>query len=233
MKRIFAVFIFICTTLSSANVQAAWLQDYEGTIGNNKIGLTLIKKSPRADDDNRFINAHYFYSQYLIDIPLKIKSQDGRNLILEELDKNGDLVAIFTLYFEKKDPRSKEESKHDLDTDVLTGTWQNIKNGDKLEVYLNMHQGVSGDGDGGRCGLTLDDYKKLEGRVKKFHAAILSKDTQTLKSEFNYQMPVTDKTVELFSRIIPHALFCNYQGFMIGRGITWFDETGQIITNNH
>jgi len=73
------------------------------------------------------------------------------------------------------------------------------------------------------------NYKKLEGRVKKFHAAILSKDTQTLKSEFNYQMPVTDKTVELFSRIIPHALFCNYQGFMIGSGITWFDETGQII----
>ncbi|MBA4077997.1 MAG: hypothetical protein C0508_23415, partial [Cyanobacteria bacterium PR.023] len=152
-----------------------------------------------------------------------------RKIVIEEFDQEGKLRGTFDLFFERLDPKKTIADEGELQETVLTGTWKSATNEQSLPVYLRKHQGVSGDAKGGRCGLSVEQYKKLEDRVKLFHSLVIQKNSARLQAEFSYSKPIREEMSNRFKDIVPHSLFCNLDGFMLGSGVVWFDHDGKII----
>lgn len=96
---------------------------YEGTLGQARIGLTLIVKA-----DNTITGGHYFYAKYLTDIPLTGALQPGTVTL------KGQDGGSFDLKF--KGNGSEGGKPMDFNTSVgLEGTWS--KDGKSLPVKLD------------------------------------------------------------------------------------------------
>ena len=209
---------------------AAWLTDYSGTLGDKKIGLTIATEDiDYVMGNSKVLGLHYYYTQHFQDIPLSLKKQEGRNIIFEEYAQHGELIGTFNLTFAKQDPQKHFHSKEDLNAEVLVGTWDSANGAKNYPVYLMMEDSVTGDGNGGRCGLDGQSYIHLQEKIRKFHVAAVNGDAKTLKKDFNFTLPHSPSWKKEIAKTVPHDLFCNYQGYMLGNGIIWFDSEGNII----
>jgi hypothetical protein len=210
--------------------QAAWLSDYRGSIGDHPIGLTIeAPEIMNSKSSNRIVRLHYYYVSHLQDIRLLLKEQNGRTVVFDELDAKGQLVATFNLTLAKTDPQNHFRTKDDLDGDILIGDWVRVDGAQTLPVYLQLQDNVTGDGFGGRCGLHAQDYLAFQEHVKQFYVAAKDGDEKTLKKKFKFKMPHSEVWRKEISKTIPHDLFCNWQGYMLGNGIVWFNDDGSII----
>jgi len=224
----------VSAILIATQASAATLHDYRGTIGKLKIGLTIVAANeamgkPLAED--AIINVHYFYVSKLIDIPLKLISFSGRDISFAENDANGKLIATFKLNFPTRDPNHHFVSADDLRNEVLIGTWISAS-GQSLDVYLKSESDVIGDDQGGRCDLSAENYSKLQDRVRLFYRAAMKNDTATLQKKFKIKIPKQASWHKELASSVPHDLFCNGQGFMLGRGIVWFNPDGSVARIN-
>lgn len=227
------IFIFFIAIFFVSPALADWHNDYVGKIGDNEIGLT-ITTNDLSWGTNKEYNAsdikssHYFYKKWLKDIPLKVVSLNGRNVVIEEYNENGKVNGRFELSFEKQDPQHHFSTQDDLIKEVMVGSWVGADGKNKLPVYLMLHQGVSVTDDGSRCD---PNYPTAEKRIQEFYFAILKNDTKTLKEKFN-SPKLSKKARDLIAQSTPHDLFCNWKGIMLGNGIVWFDNGGNIIKVN-
>ncbi|HEY8191224.1 MAG TPA: hypothetical protein VIG74_02275, partial [Alphaproteobacteria bacterium] len=130
----------------------------------------------------------------------------------------------------EKDPQNHYQGDPILWENVLIGERKSTDN-KKLPVYLHSTRGGYIDADSARCGLTIEQYKKAEVRIQKFYIAATTGDVRTLKEEFGYELPSQQILRDEISKSIPHDMFCNYQGIMLGNGVVWFDFDGNPIKN--
>ncbi|MBG1233793.1 hypothetical protein [Aestuariivirga litoralis] len=209
----------------------AGLHDYSGTLGKQSIGLSVASSDSGAFTQSGISSLHYFYVSKLKDIPLKLVSFTGRDIVLEEDDAAGKPVATFKLSFAKQDPQKHFSSKDDLVNEVLVGSWVPAS-GTPQDVYLSEQGTVSGDGQGGRCDLDAAGYAKLQGRVAHFYTLAMAGNAAAVQKEFKAKLPKNASWKKELSKSVPHDLFCNGQGFMLGRGIVWFNPDGSVISIN-
>ena len=213
---------------------AAALHDYRGTLGKVEIGLTIaadLQSMSQPLTADGIIGAHYFYVSQFKDISLKLISFTGRDISFEEDDASGKVVATFKLNFAKQDPQHHFQSKDDLHNEVLVGS-RISASGQAKDVYLASEDTVTGDADGGRCDLDAASYAKLQARVALFYSLAMKGDGTALQKEFKTKIPKQGSWHKELAKSNPHDLFCNWQGFMLGRGIVWFKPDGSVLTIN-
>ena len=74
-----------------------------------------------------------------------------------------------------------------------------------------------------------EEYAKVEQRIKDFQKAMAAGDAETLQKDFGYAKELSDEYRQLVINDIPHSLFCNNDGVMLGSGVVWFDTEGNVI----
>ena len=213
---------------------AVALHDYRGTLGKVEIGLSIAadpQSMSQPMTESGIVDAHYFYVSQLRDIQLKLISFSGRDISFEEDDASGKAIATFKLNFAKQDPQHHFQSKDDLQNEVLVGSWIPAS-GQSQEVYLASEDTVTGDADGGRCDLDATSYATLQTRVALFYGLAMKGDGAALQNEFKTRIPGQASWHKELAKSVPHDLFCNAQGFMLGRGIVWFNPDGSVLRIN-
>jgi hypothetical protein len=213
------------------NSTTGWVTDYRGDLGGKEIGLAIFT-SGASIENSEITNLHYFYVKHLQDISLKLKKRDGRNISFDEYDNSGKLVGTFNLRFLEHDPKKHFSGSSDLNQEVLAGSWNPANGKSHYPVYLLMQDSVESTGNGGRCYLDGQAYQQLQEKIQKFYVAVMRDDTKTLKRDFYFSIPESPHWKKLFAEAVPHDLFCNYQGYMLGSGIVWFDSSGKVIAVN-
>lgn len=227
-------FVGLSIAFIPAAAFAAALHDYRGTLGTVEIGLTIAADPQSMSQpltENGIVGAHYFHVSQLRDIQLKLISFSGRDISFEEDDASGKVVATFKLSFAKQDPQHHFQSKDDLQNEVLVGSWMPAS-GQAQDVYLASEDTVTGDGSGGRCDLDAASYATLQSRVALFYGLAMKGDGETLQMEFKTKIPKQASWHKELAKSVPHNLFCNSQGFMLGRGIVWFNPDGSVLRIN-
>jgi len=227
-------FVGLSIAFLSGVASAAALHDYHGTLGKVEIGLTIAAdpqsmSQPLTEDG--IANVHYFYVSELKDIKLNLIGFSGRDISFEEVDASGKVVATFKLSFAKQDPQHHFQSKDDLQNEVLVGSWIPAS-GQSQDVYLASEDTVTGDADGGRCDLDAASYATLQARVALFYVLAMKGDSASLQKEFKTKILRQGSWHKELAKSVPHDLFCNSQGFMLGRGIVWFNPDGSVLRIN-
>jgi hypothetical protein len=134
---------------------------YEGTLGQARIGLTLIVQAR-----NSISGGHYFYAKYLTDIPLTGKMGPG------SVTLHGADGGSFDLRF--KGNGSEGGQPMDFRNTVgLDGTWS--KDGKSLQVTLGMRDSAAA---GGRWYQYATDESDaaFEARAQGFYKAVMAGD---------------------------------------------------------
>jgi hypothetical protein len=222
------------------------LHDYRGTLnGTTIIGLALLHGPDRE------LHGSYFYKRYLKDIPLKGKYIADRDIELREYDDSGSIRATFHLRFAETDPAFRDQH---LKEEVLVGTWNS---GSKTyPVHLSLADEIFVDEESRRYeSMGVTHKSEFEKEAEKFYFAVLQGDKRAALQQVQYPLLVflskkklvvhsssellhnwnkifTPEYVACLARGIPHNMFVNYRGAMIGNGEIWFDEKGHVVTLN-
>lgn len=225
------------------------LSDYTGRIGRTAVQMTLV-----SDGDNQ-IRGSYFYKQHLEDISLQGRYLGPRDIFLKEHGAQGRVIATFQLTAAEHDPRFA--SREPLEGEVLTGVWRSADGKRSLPVYLRLKDILTGVHDLRRryAGAGAGSDSEVERNAQAFYFAVLSGHKQKAANYVRYPLLVnfpggsrtirnkpeflkgfedifTHRNVECLAKSIPHDMFANYQGVMLGSGLVWFDETGHAETLN-
>ena len=212
-----------------------------GTVGHNRVGMTLGLKG-----DGSITWGHYFYVHYLKDIPLTGSIQGG------EVTLNASDGGMFQLHF--KGNGSQGGKPLNFSNSVgLEGTWK--KGSQKLPVTLNftgMSQGVS---EGRRYeSVTTDSDMAFEAKVQGFWRSVLGGKKATAALYVHFPLRVNQggnsravasakELTAQWSRIftpaylsalrsaVPHDMFTRNGQAMLGDGLVWFDAKGAVALN--
>jgi hypothetical protein len=215
----------------SVDARAGWLNDYQGTLGNQKIGMEIKFPNVSSDPGDELVDIHYFYDRYLKNIHLRVIDHQDRHFTLEEVDSSGKPVARFHLEFPEFD--NFHHYSHigpglaKLSTDEVVGTWDALDGNQSLPVQLFLDHAVTGGG-GGQCDVEAAQYQHIEDRAKLFREEAIKGDKQGLKRDFHYLMPPDDSFRKYIAAAIPHDLFCPKGIFLLGSGWVGFDENGNV-----
>ncbi len=251
MKRILqqltigiALLARIATSALAQNNNDVVTAAYEGTLGSQRIGMTLIVKDGRLVPDS-----HYFYNRHLTDIPLT--GTADRNVTLNE--PGG---GTFTLQF--KGNGSNGNAPLTFDNSVgLTGSWRGT-DGKTYPVAL-IGGGGSGPADppGTRRYQNVTDKSDaaFEAQAQGFYKAVLAGDragtarhvSYPLRVNFSSTRHVQIKTpAELnaeWSKIFnaawlrkaadaaPHDMSVVRGQAMLGNGLAFFGNGGAEVIN--
>jgi hypothetical protein len=238
-------------SLAAAPVlQDPGLYDYLGDLdGKTGIGLTLHQR------DGQKVSGSYYYKKYLKDIPLSGEFTGERDLVLRENDAKGQPAGTFALHFAESDPRHTRTGDA-LTVDVLTGKWTSADQSKSYPVYLALST-IVGAPAGQRYRVAgASDDASVERNVQAFCAAVERGDRKAVAGDLAYPVTFslegrrsrasseqefltdydrifTPKFVERIRHAIPHNMFANSQGIMIGDGAVWFDEKGRAKALNN
>jgi hypothetical protein len=240
------VWLIVILFLMSASVQAQvkWLWDFEGTLGVEKVGFTLV--TDKADEFPRDtdLDCSYFYVKDLKDISLRCNIAKDGSLTFEERDANGKVAAVFT----GKLPGNV--------IDEPQGNYVKTGSQSKLPFNLRMTQQTNLE-NGRRYGMIeAPNDAAFERKVRTFRTAVLNGDKQKAVSYIKFPIPVylAKKSVKIknkasFLRVygrvftkefideiratVPHNMFNRYDGAMLGHGSVWFWGDGRVIGLNN
>ncbi len=239
--RLFVRAVLGVALLSAAQVQAESLADLAGTVGHNRVGMTLALKG-----DKDISGGHYFYVHYLKDIPLTGSIQ-GSEVMLKTTDG-----GTFELRFKGNGSEGGKPSTF-ANSVGLEGTWK--KGSQKLLVTLNftgMSQGVAA---GHRyASVTSESDAAFEAKVQGFWRSVLAgkKSAAALYVSFPLRINQGGKTRTISSAqeltaqwnqiftpayltalrsAVPHDMFTRNGQVMLGDGIAWFDAKGAVALN--
>ena len=213
----------------------------EGTIGQSKIGMTLI-----VNADQVITGGHYFYAKYLKDIPLTAGTQ-GTGVILYE-PKGGQLALRFK---ENSVPRG-QPLNFDNSTG-MEGRW--MKDDSSYPVDLHVEGISEGPADARRYeDVTSESDGAFESRVQCFYKAVLAGDRATTAHYVDFPLRVnrdgksstiasaaelsarwnkvfTPACLDQIGNAMPHDMYVRNGQAMLGNGVVWFGPKGAQAIN--
>jgi len=242
-------FVLVWLISSNAFAQPVVLE-YTGDLNRtNVIRLSLNDQPPR-------VSGSYFYKKWLKDIPLTGEYVGERGIVLREHDAQGRVTGTFSLEFVDKDPRQNFKDAV-LKKEVLIGTWTGPDRQAPQRVYLRMTGETRiSDGQNRYSVAGAADPALVERNAQAFYDAVLKGDRRAASRYASYPLSYNDGGqrkqaataeifVQAFSRIftksfvariregIPHNMFANSRGIMLGQGEVWFNDEGKAFSLNN
>lgn len=222
------------------------LWDFEGTLAAKlRVRMTLVFSGEQVE-------GVYFYANQLRDIPLKGHLSNAQNLVLDERDATGAVMARFVAHFPERDPGSTYGDSP-LTCDVIVGTWQKLGGGAALPVYLTTSSAVTGSLDHRYlAALGVNDDHLINDGATRFWRAVKADDQPVVAAQIAYPIVLNvagrrlrlKTPAELLShyeaifteafratilKAMPRNLFVRDQGAMLGNGAVWFGANGKAI----
>ncbi len=225
------------------------LRNYDGTIGDKyriRMSLALNRKE---------VNGLYFYVKQLKDIKLSGHIQDGKRIVLDEIDATGKVTARFEGEFASHDPRNQFAGDQ-LGCEVIVGTWRQQNAATALPLYLSS-ESISGGSLAHRYEVAgADDDEAVNRQAVKFWTAVKQGDKESVAALISYPIKVTlagkkqrigsaKELLANYDRIfhaefqraivnaVPRHMFARDQGIMLGGGEVWFGPDGKVIALNN
>jgi len=248
-------FLLATAVLASTNALAVckdqnpnWLWNYQGTIDDKYlVRMTLVL-------GGQLVTGRYFYVSQLRDIQIKGTIIDEREIVLDELDAEGNVTARFEGKFEDRDPKGSFNGSQ-LACEVIDGFWQQKGSTKRLPVYLRMESGTPGKL-GGRYASIDADEKDIHEKAFKFWSAVKRGDRKTVATMIEYPVQVnvpggrselrsakellanyddifTPRFRESIANAVPKNMFFRDQGIMLGNGEVWFRPNGKVFSLNN
>ena len=234
---------FLSVALSHPLAATPVHHQYEGKLGENRIGLTVIRTG------NRIQGGHYFYQKFLKDIPLT-GSFDGSQITLDEMG-----TGTFRLHFVGSG--SNGGRPLDFGNSVgMEGVWVSLDGARSYPVSLGgttIWQGA--EGERRYSGVTNESDAAFEQRVQSFYLAALRGDKATASRFIHYPLHVnfangakktfrnsaqllaawndvfTPLLLKKLEDALPHDMSIHRDGVMLGNGEAWFDARGLTALN--
>jgi hypothetical protein len=234
---------FLCLALWPAHAQqsdSATQVSYTGTLGQARIGLTVIVKS------NAIAGGHYFYARYLTDIPITGSIQPGA------LTLQGQDGGRFALKFVGNG--SEAGKPLDFENSVgLEGAWS--KDGRSLPVKLAAEGQSPAPAEGRWYGMVTDrSDAAFEAKVQHFYNAALAGDRAAAAEYISFPLRVnhngksrmiqtaaelsaqwetifTPAYIAALRKDMPHDLSIVQGQAMLGDGQAFFDDKGATALN--
>lgn len=253
MKRSVIVLLLMLFPLSSQSAciknEPNWLWNYDGSLGERyRVRMTLVFAGEE-------VSGLYFYASQLKDISLKGRVSDGTDIVLDELDAAGNVVAHFEGKFPERDPRGRFGNSK-LKCETIVGTWQKVNSPDSLPVYLSLESGTAGSLTNRYAPAGSDDDNMIHRNAYRFWNAVRLGDKKAVAAAIAYPISVhlptgrnrlrsptelianyddifSPKYLEAIANALPRNMFVRDQGIMLGRGEVWFGPDGKVITLNH
>jgi hypothetical protein len=243
----------IVAGLLSGSVSAACFRNEPGTLWNynGDLSNSLRIRMTLVFDGSR-LRGRYTYATQLKDIDLEGKVRDGRDVVLDEKDAAGRVVARFTGRFAERDPRGTYGDSP-LTCDVITGVWQREGATDQRPFYVHSVEATSGSLDHryGAAGARDDD--RVHRNAARFQEAVKRGDKNAVAAQITYPIRIemegkaktlrspgefvrqydailTPRTRAAILDDIPRYMFVRDEGMMLANGIVWFGTDGRVIS---
>ena len=222
------------------------LWNYVGDISTSlRIRMTLIFDGTR-------LKGRYTYASQLRDIDLEGAVREGRDVVLDEKDAAGRVVARFTGRFAERDPRGIYGNSP-LTCDVIIGTWQRIGTTDQRPFYVHAADATSGSLAHRYVAAGAKDDDRVHRNAARFWEAVKRSDKNAVAAEITYPIRIdmdgqaktlrspgefvrqydailTPKTRAAILDDIPRYMFVRDQGIMLAGGIVWLGADGRVIS---
>ncbi|MFA7335427.1 MAG: hypothetical protein WC028_01480 [Candidatus Obscuribacterales bacterium] len=232
----------------------ALTNDYKGTIGTRGIGLTMGINRPASLKD-KSVCGYYFYNDVMKNSYLEGGQVDHGEFVLYELDAKGSRKSVFTCKYAKEDPAG--HFKGELSDEVIVGVWSRLDGTDRQPLYLAKLGGVGAEGDRRYAVADVENDSAFEAKVQKWRNAVISGDKKIVVSMISYPIAArvngrqknlknadqllknydgvfTLKYVGAIGNAVPHNMFVNSHGVMLGdTGEVWFDAAGKVKSLNN
>lgn len=253
LASVLLLFIFLSTGYSQ---EGGTFYDYLGNIGDSAVGFSFIGPSDYSDSlIGKPLNGTYFFTHQLKDYEFTGFSRMDRSIHLFQRDRNGNVVAHFSGVFTETDPKGKMQGP--TGDAIITGRWYLAKDTVGLPVYLQMEDIVNRSPNGQRyAGIGAANDSVFEAKVRYFRNAVLDGHKIAVSKCIDYPIVanVNGKAVKIrtasallrdYDKIfhpkfikairstVPHDMFNNYNGAMLGDGIVWFWGSGKVIVINN
>jgi len=252
LPGIFALFLALIPTIADAvcgKSEPNWLWNYDGTIGSKyRVRMTLVF---RGVD----VSGVYFYASQLKDIQLSGRIINGTDIVLDEIDVTGKVVARFEGNFPEHDPRGRFGGSK-LECETIIGSWHKLGTSETLPVYLSMESGTGGTLTNRYSPAGASDDSIIHRNALLFWNAIKSGDKRTVASLViypikvgisggtkqingpkellaNYDAIFSPRYREAIANALPYNMFVRDQGVMLGNGQVWFGPDGKVIALNN
>jgi hypothetical protein len=222
-----------------------WIWDFDGSIGTGHlVRMSLVFAGEE-------VTGVYFHADRLKDIPLKGRVTHGKELVLDEYDAKGQVVARFEGSFTDHDALGRP-----LDCEHFVGAWQTLGAAERLPVDLQSVDGVGGGSLQNRYAIAgVHDDETIHRRAYQFWKAVQLGDRKTVASLLEYPIEVrlpagmvrlrrpadliarydrifTDRFRERIANAMPRNMFSKANGIMLGDGQVWFGPDGKVISLN-
>ncbi len=182
-KQLFLTLLLVLCLVSIAHAQhqEGWIDEYRGVLGDNiRIGMSITMTG-------KDISGEYFYLQWLKDIPLKGKV-DGRNIVLNEFDEKGQIVAVFNGRFLD---RASEYGNQDIKYEVIEGTWSRPDGSHKKPFRVVMESSsYHSPGRGRYYDAGFEDDGGVEKFAQDIRKAIIERNKDKVASVVSYPITV-------------------------------------------
>jgi len=236
--------LLFCFASPSGGAQLASgsCKEYLGTLGDKtQIGLSLYAK-------DQTLEGSYFSKTQLTDIPLAGRYTAPRDISLSETDSANPQRGTFLLHFAESDPHFKTSAP--LQAEVLEGKWVSADRKSIYPVFLQVEQDCTIPGQARYRVAGATSYDRVEGNAQAFHDAVVA-GNRTVAAKYvsfpatflrsgkrvsmgnsaefleDYDQIFTAAFVAQIAKGIPHHMFANAQGIMLGDGAVWFDAEGK------
>ena len=215
---------------------------YEGTLGSNRIGLTVLRRG------NQIEGGHYFYQKFLRDIPLDGRIEGSRVKFTEKG------AGAFDLHFVGNG--SDGGQPLDFENSIgMEGTWTSTDGAHSYPVSLRGSAVKDADGSPRYGDVTKESDAAFEEQVQSFYRALLNGDKKTAARYISYPLRVnlaarkekklrnstelleqwdkifTPAFVDKLRQDLPHDMFVHDGMAMLGHGEAWFDGKGLAVVN--
>jgi hypothetical protein len=212
-----------------------------GTVGQNKIGMTLLVNASGA-----VTGGHYFYAKDLKDIPLKAGTQ-GSGIVLYEPDG-----GQFALRF--KGNGSEGGKPLNFENSIgMEGRWMNGAN--SYPAALEMRGSWEGPANARWYqDVTAESDAAFEGKIQNFYKAVINGDQATAVRFVDFPLRINEKgksravrsaaefsaqwnqiftpvCIDAFKEAMPHDMFVRSGQAMLGDGVAWFGSKGVQAIN--
>ena len=242
VDRLPALLLAAACAVASASAQASCkvsptLWDFKGQIGARyNIGMSLAFGESAIDGD-------YFYASQRKNIGLRGSLHGGAGIKLTEFDARGEASADFELTASN-------------DCSVLDGVWRKRGAAESLPVHLAMTGGGGGSLAHRYSKAGADDDAIVHQGAVRFWAGVRDANKQAVAAQIRYPVKASIRGVKrqvknraellanydaIFTRAyrdsiveaVPHNMFSNWQGIMLGQGAVWFNADGKVIALNN
>jgi hypothetical protein len=225
-----------------------WLWNYDGSLGEkHRVRVTLVFAGEE-------VSGLYFYASQLKDIPLKGKVRDGTDILLDELDPAGNVVARFQGKFLERDPRGRFGNGK-LECEAIVGSWRKLDSADELPLDLSLESGTAGSLANRYAPAGADDDALIHRNAYRFRDAVRRGDKTAVAAAVaypiriglpggrkllrspaelvaNYDAIFSLKYRAAISNALPRNMFVRDQGIMLGSGEVWFGSDGKVTALN-